>query len=90
MQPTVFGAGYSTFRAWVNGTSIPQVLFSDITTDHTLLTNLSNATIDLCARKNYNSTTSTNFFGGDMLNFLWFRGASRLFVNTSGISSRIS
>ena len=90
-QPTLFGPGFTTLRAWVNGVDISQVNFGDFTSGKVILPNMSSITLDLCSQKNYETMDSVNGFNGDILNLLWFRGVAGLYSNTtSKFSSSIN
>jgi len=89
-QPTGFEAGFSTFRAWVNGTGVSRVPVGDFSSSEIPFPDMSEATLDLCSQKSYGTSDSVEGFNGDILNLLWYRGAEALYVNASGISFVIS
>jgi hypothetical protein len=86
-QPTGFGVGFSTFRAWVNGTgtSTSRVPVGDFSINQIPMPNMSQATLDLCSQKSYGTSNSEEGFNGDILNLLWYTGAEALYANSSGL-----
>ncbi len=82
-QPTGFEIGFSTFRAWVNGTgtSTSRVSVGNFSTNQIPFPNMSQATLDLCSQKDEGTSNSIEGFNGDILNLLWYTGAEALYVN---------
>jgi hypothetical protein len=89
-QPTGFGVGFSTFRAWVGGIEISRVPVGDFSSYEIPIPDMSEATLDLCSQKSYGTLDSVDGFNGDILNLLWYRGVDVLNANASGIYFVIS
>jgi hypothetical protein len=86
-QPTSFGVGFSTFRAWVNGTGgMSRIPIGDFASNQIPFPPMNDATLDLCARKTYGTSNDEAGFTGDILDLLWYKGAEGLYVNSSGNS----
>ncbi len=88
-QPTGFGIGFSTFRAWAwvngTGTSTSRVSIGNFSANQIPFPNMSQATLDLCSQKDYGTSNSIEGLNGDIMNLLWYAGAEALYANASGI-----
>jgi len=86
------GFGIGTFFAWVrvNQSNTPTVYFGNIATGDTVIPGGNNIALDLCGV--YDSTSanlvSSSLPGSyDVLNFIWYEGFPRTFVNDASKSN---
>ena len=79
-------------RVWVNDFASSTGNFGDFSAGNNLFADINNAAVDICStRENGLSTRNSAKDGNyDVLNFLWYKGAEILYVNSSGKKILIS
>ena len=79
-------------RVWINDFASSTGNFGDFSAGNNLFADINNAAVDICStRENGLSTRNSAKDGNyDVLNFLWYKGAEILYVNSSGKKILIS